>query len=467
MATTTPNYDINYEDERFQTVSTEKDAAISDMENTYQGMIDQSDRYYQNLQQNAQNWADKQSQLQQEQTDFTIEQIEQQKDQAHKDYLKEQSGAYQDWQKQSNQYGVNAEQMAAQGMVGTGFSESSQVSMYNTYQNRVATSREVYNRAVLNYDNNIKEARLQNNAILAEIAYQALQTQMELALEGFQYKNSLITEQMNKKIELDNIYYNRWQDVLTQMNTENAMKEEIRQFAENQKFQAAENEKNRQFEAAENKLDRDFQAKQKELDRSFEEKMAAINRQHDKDMLAAKTKAEKELLEEQHKKDMAKLAQQQKYEKELLAQKLANEKALLKEQYSYKSSSSSGGGSSSINKGTSGSSSSSSSSINKGTGSGSSSSSKPKVDQSSVMALGRGPLSEKQLADLVASGQIKAIQKGNTIVFENVGNKGVAAGQALLDKYNWTAKANSGTSTSTSTSKGGKNSVSNKKYLMY
>ena len=136
MATTTPNYDINYEDERFQTVSTEKDAAISDMENTYQGMIDQSDSYYQGLQQNAQNWADKQSQLQQEQTDFTIEQIEQQKDQAHKDYLKEQSGAYKDWQKQSDQYGVNAEQMASSGMTNTGFSESSQVSMYNTYQNQ-------------------------------------------------------------------------------------------------------------------------------------------------------------------------------------------------------------------------------------------------------------------------------------------------------------------------------------------
>ena len=421
MATTTPNYDINYEDERFQTVSTEKDAAISDMENTYQGMIDQSDRYYQNLQQNAQNWADKQSQLQQEQTDFTIEQIEQQKDQAHKDYLKEQSGAYQDWQKQSNQYGVNAEQMAAQGMIGTGFSESSQVSMYNTYQNRVATSREVYNRAVLNYDNNIKEARLQNNAILAEIAYQALQTQMELALEGFQYKNSLITEQMNKKIELDNIYYNRWQDVLTQMNTENAMKEEIRQFAENQKFQAAENE-----------LDRKHQEKLQKLEQTFEEKMAEIKQGYELALIDARTEAEKKLIQEQHDKDMLKLAQQLENQKAILDKELANDKALLDYQKELAGGGGSGGNSP-IDKGTSG---------GKAPIYNNASFASSKGTSSSPMELGRGPISENKLLDLIDTNQVGVVKNGDDYLFYNKGPTGMAAGQALLDKYNWTAKVN-------------------------
>jgi hypothetical protein len=120
--------------------------------------------------------------------------------------------------------------MAASGLAGTGFSESSQVSMYNTYQNRVATAREVYNQAVLNYNNAIKDARLQNNSLLAEIAYEALQTQLKLSLEGFQYKNNLILEQANKKIELERDYYNRYLDVLNQINTENALAEDIRQF---------------------------------------------------------------------------------------------------------------------------------------------------------------------------------------------------------------------------------------------
>lgn len=221
---------VNYNDQRFLDVEAEQQEALTENEQLYGGMISQADSYYQAQQDAAQDWADKQTQIQNEQTEFAIDQIEQQKEQAHKDYIKEQSGAYVDWQKQSGAYGANAEAMAAQGMTGTGYSESSQVSMYNTYQNRVATAREAYGRAVLNYDNAIKDARLQNNAALAEIAYQALQTQLELALEGFQYKNQLLIQQANMKLEIDNMYYSRYQDVLEQINQENAMAEEIRQY---------------------------------------------------------------------------------------------------------------------------------------------------------------------------------------------------------------------------------------------
>ena len=242
-------YNVNYDDERFQQVESERDAALEELENTYSDMIEESDSYYQEQQKAAQDWADQQSQLQQEQTDFAIEEINQQKDQAHKDYIKEQSGSYADWQKQSNQYGVNAEQMASAGMTNTGFSESSQVSMYNTYQNRVATARESFNRAVLNYDNAIKDARLQNNAALAEIAYQALQTQLQLSLEGFQYKNNLILEQANKKLEVDEMYHQRYQDVLAQINHENALAEEIRQYNQNYELELQQYQESiRQFD---------------------------------------------------------------------------------------------------------------------------------------------------------------------------------------------------------------------------
>lgn len=244
----TPNYNVNYDDKRFTEVEADKKAALNEVDVTYGNMVGNSDKYYQAQIDASQKWAEQQSQIQQEKTDFAIEQIEQQKQQAQKDYTKEQSGAYVDWQKQSNPYGANAERVAAQGMDGTGYSESAQVSMYNTYQNRVATARESYARAVLNYDNAIKDARLQNNAALAEIAYQALQQQLELSLQGFQYKNQLIIEQSNKKLEVDNTYYQRYQDVLNQINQENALAEEVRQFNDNYKLQVKEYEEGiRQF----------------------------------------------------------------------------------------------------------------------------------------------------------------------------------------------------------------------------
>lgn len=225
----TPNYTINYNDKRFTQVENDKKVALSDNEKLYGNMIGESDKYYQAQIDASKQWADKQAELQQANTDFAIEKIEQQKKQAHTDYIKEQSGAYTDWQKQSNQYGAKAEQMASQGMMGTGFSESSQVSMFNTYQNRVATARESLNKIFMNFDNNIKEAQLQNNSKLAEIYYQAQQQQLELNLQGFQYKNTLLLEQANRKQEIENNYYNRYQDVLAQMNHENALAEQIRQ----------------------------------------------------------------------------------------------------------------------------------------------------------------------------------------------------------------------------------------------
>ncbi len=223
---------VNYDDQRFAEVEADKKQAISEVEKTYGGMINDSDSYYQAQINASKEWEKTQRENQQAQTDFAIEQIQQQKDQTKKDYIKEQSGAYVDWQREKNEYGVGAEQMAASGLNNTGYSESSQVSLYNTYQNRVMTARETYNRAVLNYDNAIKDARLQNNSVLAEIAYKALQQQLELSLQGFQYKNQLLLDKLGKKTEMEQMYHERWQDVLSQINTENALSEEIRQFNE-------------------------------------------------------------------------------------------------------------------------------------------------------------------------------------------------------------------------------------------
>ena len=213
---------IDYNDQRFQQVNNEKQARLNEVNNTYNNMINQSQQYYDNLAKEAENYGNKQQELQQQKTDLAIDRINQQKEWAKQDYTKEQKGAYQDYSKQVNNYGVNAEQMAQNGLLGTGYAESSKVSMYNAYQNRVATARESYNRAVAEYDDSIKEAQLANNATLAELAHNTLQTKLELALQGFQYKNDLIKTRLNEVNNLENTYYSRWNDVLQQINKEKA-----------------------------------------------------------------------------------------------------------------------------------------------------------------------------------------------------------------------------------------------------
>lgn len=225
-------YKVDYNDDRLTQVESDKNAAIKESDQMYDQMIKDSENIYNQQADAVKQWGETQKQNQQAQTDFAIEQIEQQKDQAHKDYLKEQSGAYVDWQKQSNDYGSNAEKMADMGLAHTGYSESSKVSMYNTYQNRIATARESYNRAVLNYDNAIKDARLQNNSVLAEIAFNTLQKSLELTLQGSQYKNTLLLDKAAAKREIDATHWTKYQNVLNNIYHEMSQAEQIRQYNE-------------------------------------------------------------------------------------------------------------------------------------------------------------------------------------------------------------------------------------------
>lgn len=231
---------VNYNDSRFQQVENEKATALKEVNSMYNGMINSTDKFYQDQIDASNQHAETQKELQQQQTDFAIEKVEQNKEWAKQDYTKEQKASYSDYQKASNSYGANAEAMASRGLVGTGYAESSQVSMFNAYQNRVATARDSFNRAIVEYDNQIKDAQLQNNSALADIAYKALQTKLELSLEGFQYKNTLLQQQLEAKNQTEDRYYTRWQNVLNQINTENALAEQQRQFNEQMALQKQE-----------------------------------------------------------------------------------------------------------------------------------------------------------------------------------------------------------------------------------
>ena len=213
-------YAVNYDDEKLTNIQNEQLQKETEIAKNYDNMINNTDQFYNAQIEASKDWANKQNEIQQANTNLAIEKTEQEKQKAQKDYTKEQKGAYSDYTKQTNDYSVNAEKMAELGLNNTGYSENSKVSMYNTYQNRVASARESYNQAVLNYNNAIKEAQLNNNAKLAEIAADALKTQLELGLAGFQYKNTLIQTKQEQLANNSDRYNQRYQQMLAQINDE-------------------------------------------------------------------------------------------------------------------------------------------------------------------------------------------------------------------------------------------------------
>lgn len=182
-----------------------------------------------------------------ERTEFAIDEIERQKAQAQKDYTKEQSGAYKDWQTQKDPYGVNAEKMAGAGLDGTGYAESSQVRMYNQYQARVTAARESFQRSMDNFNAKIAEARMQNNATLAQIAYETLVKQAEYAATFAMKNTELLTQMAGQKVAIkqqnQQNYLSVYQQLVQEGQFDANMAENIRQHNE----ALAENK--RQFDA--------------------------------------------------------------------------------------------------------------------------------------------------------------------------------------------------------------------------
>lgn len=216
-------------DNRLTQVNLDKKGALSEVEKAYGGMINETDKVYDTQIQNEKNWLEEQKKYQQEQSDLAIHQLEYQKAQTTKDYQKEQSASYVDYQKSINPYGANAEQMAANGLANAGYSESSKVQSYVAYQNRVAVAREAYQAAVHNYNVAISEAKLQNSYALAEIAYKALQMEAELSLQKIVRDQELVIKKLDTELDVENMYNGQYMDVFQQI-------EEQRQFNETMAF---------------------------------------------------------------------------------------------------------------------------------------------------------------------------------------------------------------------------------------
>lgn len=182
------------------------------MENPY---ADLENKYANNLQQQNDMLA-QQSAIQKEQsqanTNQTINEINQQREYANKDFNKEARGAYQDYQKVVNPYGVQAEKMASNGLGNAGYSETSKLNAYNTYQNRYATARESADRLQQDFNNQITQARLSGNKELAEIALNELQTKMTNLWNQLNLDTSLAQNKVSYNQWLDEFNYNKQQD---------------------------------------------------------------------------------------------------------------------------------------------------------------------------------------------------------------------------------------------------------------
>jgi hypothetical protein len=230
-------YNVNYDDERFKKVENEKQSELDKYNQTYDNLINERNNFTNQQQQLVDQWENTQKDIANQNLQYQKDLIEQQRNKAEKEYQNETKASYIDYQKEVDKYGVSRENVTANGLSNSGYSESSKVDMYNTYQNRLATARKSLEDAGIEFDNAIREAQMSNNETLAQNALKALQDKLNIALEGFNYKTEQENNKLNWNNTINNNYYNRYKDVESQINYENETAEKIRQYNENMAYQ--------------------------------------------------------------------------------------------------------------------------------------------------------------------------------------------------------------------------------------
>ena len=212
----------------------EKQQLINDYNANYNNQLAEYENLQNQQKEYIDKWAETQKNTQQAQTDYNVGLINQNKAEAQKQTDAELGDAYVDYQKGINQFGGNAELMASKGLAGTGFSKNAEIAMNITYQNRVGTARAALTKANTEYDNQIQQALLNNDAALAEIALQQMQQSYQLALQGFEFKENLYNNKLTYEQNISDTYFNRQQSLQEDISYYNSQLAQINQWQEEQ-----------------------------------------------------------------------------------------------------------------------------------------------------------------------------------------------------------------------------------------
>lgn len=253
---------------------TERNNLINDYNTNYDKRLNDYDNLIKDRENYINNWAETQKENQQKQTDYNINLINQNKEETQKNAEKETKDAYVDYMKQTNEYGGAAETLASKGLATQGYSESSRVGMYNTYQNRVATTNAALTKANTEFNNQISQALINNDIQLAEIALNQMQESYKLALEGFEYKDTMYNNRINYINDINNNYFTRKSSLQDRIDNYNSQINNITQI----QSELEENRAKRQQEHDE------WLAEFNEKKRQFNEELAENRRQYNQSM---------------------------------------------------------------------------------------------------------------------------------------------------------------------------------------
>lgn len=225
------------EEERYAKVEADKQNALNQSNQVYNDLLTSNSQMAQQQKDYINTWQTTQNEIADKNAAYQTELQNQNKQKAEQEFNREaiaSKNAYYDF---INPYGAQAEIQAQNGLANTGYSETTKLGAWNTQQNRTATARATMNNAKQQYDNAIKEIELNRDTTKSQYALQALQQQLEAALQEFNTSSQLKQSQLSSTQALESEYNNRYNEVWNQINTEKQQQEQIRQYEQNYALQ--------------------------------------------------------------------------------------------------------------------------------------------------------------------------------------------------------------------------------------
>lgn len=169
----------------------------------------------------------KQADLINQQTQIQTDELNHEKEKIDKDVDKTTSGLYTNWQKQENQYGVQAEQLAQQGLANSGYAETTKTALYNTYQKNVTDTLNNARDLKSDYDFKIAQARQQGSVQQAQAALDLYKQRAELLTQNYELRQN--REQYLYQKERDKISDNQWQKTFDEQVRQNEIENQWKQ----------------------------------------------------------------------------------------------------------------------------------------------------------------------------------------------------------------------------------------------
>lgn len=173
----------------------------------------------------------KQSQLINQQTQMQVDELNREKEKLDRETDKTTQGLYASWQKQANQYGAEAEQLAQRGLANSGYAETTQTSLYNTYQKNVTETLNNSRDLKSDYDFKIAQARQSGSVQQAQAALDLYSQKIQLLTQNYELRQNREQYLYQKQYqqERDRVSDQQWQKTFDQQVRQNEIENQWKQ----------------------------------------------------------------------------------------------------------------------------------------------------------------------------------------------------------------------------------------------